>query len=180
MTEEVVLVDDSNKVIGTMPKSEVHGINTPLHRGFSLFLFDKTGKLMLQQRSKFKKTWPLIWSNSVCGHPKLGESNVEAARRRLSYELGIHSAEIEEAAPYRYSFVRDGIMENEICPILIGTTTETPMPNREEVEDIRLVSWPEFLLEIAAKPGSYSEWCEEEAKILSGNKRLAEILNGRK
>ncbi|MEK7077270.1 MAG: isopentenyl-diphosphate Delta-isomerase, partial [Patescibacteria group bacterium] len=70
-TEEVVLIDEENKALGTMPKRNVHRKETLLHRGFSCFLF-KNGKLLLQQRSKTKKTWPLIWSNSVCGHPAPG------------------------------------------------------------------------------------------------------------
>jgi isopentenyl-diphosphate Delta-isomerase len=164
--EEVVLVDEENNVLGTMPKSEVHGVSTPLHRGFSLFLFDRTRRLLLQQRSRTKKAWPLVWSNSVCGHPALNETNIQAAERRLAYELDMHATHIEEIAPYRYRFVRDGVMENEICPILIGFTEDEPRPNTEEVEATRWVKWSEFLKEIATKPGFYSEWCEEEARIL--------------
>lgn len=175
-TDEVVLVDEQNQVLGTMPKSEVHGAKTPLHRGFSLFLFDRKGQLLLQQRSSKKKTWPLVWSNSVCGHPALNESNVEAAQRRLLFELGIHALHLEEVAPYRYSFVRDGVMENEICPILVGFSDEEPKLNREEVEATRWVEWKDFLEEIKTKPGTYSEWCEEEAHILVSHPRLKELF----
>jgi len=175
-TEEVVLVDEDNHVLGTMPKSDVHSAKTPLHRGFSLFLFDKRGQLLLQQRSGKKKTWPLVWSNSACGHPGLNESNVDAARRRLAHELGMQASLIEEVAPYRYSFVRDGVMENEICPILVGFTDEEPKINREEVEATRWVKWEDFLEEIKKKPGTYSEWCEEEAGLLATHSRLKKLL----
>lgn len=174
--EEVVLVDENNYVLGIMPKSEVHSGKTPLHRGFSLFLFDKSGRLLLQQRSSTKKTWPLVWSNSVCGHPALNESNVDAARRRLLYELGMHASHLEEVVPYRYSFVRDGVMENEICPILAGITHEEPEPNSEEVEATRWVEWKDFLDEIKTKPGTYSEWCEEEARLLELHPRFSALL----
>ena len=172
---EVVLVDEKNNALGTMPKSQVHGKTTPLHRGFSCFLF-KHGKLLLQQRSRKKKTWPGIWSNSVCGHPALGESNVSAAGRRLKFELGITHAEIEESAPYRYSFVKDGIMENEICPILLGKTEAEPRPNLEEVEAIRWVLWGEFKKEIRECPEIYSEWCIEEAEILEKSGKLSKYV----
>lgn len=175
--EEVVLVDEENNVLGTMPKALVHNATTPLHRGFSLFLFDRSGKLLLQQRSHSKKTWPLVWSNSVCGHPALDESNIDAAKRRLSYELGMTVTHIEEASPYRYTFVRDGVMENEICPILVGITLDEPKPNREEVEAVRWVAWPEFLQEIKTLPGTYSEWCEEEARILEAHPRFREMVS---
>jgi len=176
LEEEVVLVDESNNVLGTMPKYEVHGAKTPLHRGFSLFLFNRTGHILLQQRSGSKKTWPLVWSNSVCGHPALDESNVDAAKRRLLFELGMHASHIEEVAPYRYSFVRDGVMENEICPILIGFTDEEPKPNPDEVEATRWVGWEDFLEETKTKPGAYSEWCEEEAGLLAAHARFLEVF----
>src|SRR3989344_1050317 len=174
--EEVVLVDEENTVLGTMPKDGAHGSKTPLHRGFSLFLFDREGRLLLQQRSHTKKTWPLVWSNSVCGHPALDETNVDAAGRRLAYELGMKAAHIEEVAPYRYTFVRDGVMENEVCPILVGFTDDEPRPNKDEVEAVRWVAWPEFLAELKVRPGFYSRWCEEEARILDGLPRFHELL----
>ena len=176
LEEEVVLVDESNNVLGTMLKSEVHGAKTPLHRGFSLFLFNRTGHILLQKRSGSKKTWPLVWSNSVCGHPALDESNVDAAKRRLLFELGMCASAIEEVAPYRYSFVRDGVMENEICPILVGFTDEEPKPNPDEVEATQWVEWKNFLEEIKTKPGTYSEWCEEEALLLEKMPSLKEIF----
>jgi len=67
--EKVVLVDEENNVLGTTDKSTVHTANTPLHRGFSAFIFNSKQEILLQQRSKYKKTWPLVWSNSCCGHP---------------------------------------------------------------------------------------------------------------
>ena len=174
--EEVVLVDEDNRVLGTREKSLVHGRATPRHRGFSLFLFDRAGRLLLQQRSHLKKTWPLVWSNTICGHPALNESNVDAAKRRLAYELGMSATHIEEVAPYRYTFVRDGVMENEICPILVGFTKEEPKINPEEIEVARWIAWAEFLTEIEAHPGTYSEWSEEEAHILASNPHFTETF----
>ncbi len=174
--EEVVLVDEDNRVLGTRQKSLVHGVTTPLHRGFSLFLFDRAGRLLLQQRSHTKKTWPLIWSNSICGHPMLDESNIDAARRRLAYELQMNATHIEEVSPYRYMFVRDGVMEHEICPILVGFTREKPQPNRDEVEAVRWIAWPEFLQEIETRSSSYSAWCEEEAGILESHPRFIQMF----
>lgn len=174
--EVVVLVDEENNVLGTAPKSTVHTASTPLHRAFSLFLFDHTRRLLLQQRSHMKKTWPLVWSNSVCGHPGLNETNIAAAKRRLSHELRMGVTFIEEVAPYRYCFTRDGVMENEICPILVGFTLDQPNFNGEEVEATRWVEWQEFLQELKDKPGFFSEWCEEEARKLDTLPRFHELL----
>lgn len=175
--DHVVLVDNQNKVLGTAPKLTAHNSNTPLHRGFSVFLFNKKGELLLQQRSKIKKTFPLIWSNSVCGHPMLNESNVDAAKRRLSYELGIDNVEVFEIiSDYRYEVGMNGIYENEICPVLVCFTDKKPIINKDEVENVRWISWQDFLQEIKQKPGTYSVWCEQEAKLLAENEKFLEII----
>jgi len=171
------LIDEKNNVLGTMPKAEVHKKETPLHRAFSSFIFNtKNKKLLLQQRSHIKKTWPLVWSNSCCGHPKLNESNTEAAKRRLKDELNMEVDFIEEVSPYRYKFSREGIMENEICPIQLGFTKDEPKINPDEVEAIRWVDWNEFLNETKNNHGKYSPWCEEQVEILDKNKRFKELI----
>lgn len=172
--ELVVLVDEENNILGTMPKSEVHWAFTPLHRAFSLFLFNPEKKLLLQQRSHVKKTWPLAWSNSCCGHPGLDEPNIVAAKRRLQDELGMTAKWIEEAAPYRYQFTKDGVMENENCPIHIGYTEDEPAINPDEVETIDWIGWADFLKEIQNNTNKYSPWCVEEAMILEQSGILKE------
>ena len=168
MTQEaVVLVDEENRVLGTMPKIDVHREWTPLHRGFSCFVFRAGDRwLLIQQRSGKKKVWPLAWSNSCCGHPGLAESNVDAARRRLKYELGINPTFLQEVAGYRYCCTRDGVMENEICPILVGIVENEPVIDPDEVEAVSWIRWSAFLKDIERNPARYSEWCIEEARIL--------------
>ncbi len=187
MEELVVLVDEENNEIGTAEKSAVHTKNTPLHRGFSLFLFNGKGELLLTKRSSRKKTFPGVWTNTVCGHPGPGESAKDAALRRLKEELGMKrshlvrkqgEALIREVAPYRYRFAdRNGIVENEICPILVGylkpfiTDTLPPgdyviSPDPNEVDDWRWMRWEEFLEEIKKNPEMYSPWSREESLIV--------------
>ncbi|OGB93480.1 MAG: isopentenyl-diphosphate delta-isomerase [candidate division NC10 bacterium RIFCSPLOWO2_02_FULL_66_22] len=178
MTQEfVVLVDEQNNILGTLPKGEVHRASTPLHRAFSSFIFRASDKqVLLQQRSGRKKTWPLMWSNSCCGHPGLGESNLDAARRRLKYELGLDPTLLEEVAPYRYCFTKDGMMENETCPILVGIVEHEPVINPDEVEAVRWMEWKAFLEELERNPKQYSEWCIEEARILEKTPRCTELI----
>lgn len=174
--EEIVLVDKNNNVLGTAPKLKSHNRNTPLHRAFSLFLFNSEGKLLLQQRSKNKKTWPFIWSNSCCGHPELNEPNVDAVKRRLKFELGIELNEIYEMLPnFSYKAELNGIVENEICPVFIGLTDNKPAINKEEIENIKWIKWNDFLNEIRQRPGAYSVWCEQEAKLLAKNKKFLKL-----
>lgn len=177
MTDYVVLVTDQNKPIGTMPKLEAHNNKTPLHRGFSVFLFNKKGDFLLQQRSKKKKTWPGVWTNSVCGHPKLEESAFEAAKRHLAYELRIKNAELTMMLPdYRYRCEKDGVVENEICPVMIAVSDQKPNPNPDEVEALQWTSWQDWVDEVNAKPDFYSPWCVEETKLLIKNKTFISFI----
>src|SRR3989338_7954711 len=56
---------------------------------------------------------------------------------------------------------------------------DEPKPNPDEAAAVRWVAWPEFLEEIRARPGLYSEWCVEEARILAGNSHFDEIFRNR-
>lgn len=168
MPELVVLVDKENNPIGTAEKDTVHTTSTPLHRGFSLFIFNTKRQVLLTKRASTKKTFPGVWTNTVCGHPAPEESVVDAAKRRLADELGITGVEIEEVAPYTYRVSdQNGIVENEICPICVGQYQSDPTPKPDEVEDWRWMDWNEFLREIHDNPMAYSPWSVAEAKILA-------------
>ena len=181
--ELVVLVDEQNNVLGTKPKDEVHTADTPLHQGFSLFLFNSKHELLVTKRAVTKKTFPGVWTNTVCGHPAPGESAVDAAKRRLRDELGIELSQkrlnpesfqgltlhgvIKEVAPYRYRFTdANGIVENEICPILVAHSDADPHPSVQEVDDWKWVKWKKFLEDIKKNPHIYSPWSIGESSIL--------------
>ena len=55
MQEECILVDENDKEIGQASKRVCHTIDpskgkSPLHRAFSLFIFNRDNELLLQQR----------------------------------------------------------------------------------------------------------------------------------
>lgn len=161
------MVDENNKEIGTAPKETVHSPNTPLHRGFSLFVFNGNHELLVTRRAATKKTFPDVWTNTVCGHPGPNEDVIVAAKRRLKDELRITVDDIKAVSPYRYRFADiHGIVENEICPVLVGHTDENPQSDPSEVGEWKWMGWHEFLTEIQNIPDKYSPWCVEEAAIL--------------
>lgn len=175
--EYVVLVNDRNEEIGQELKSQVHTNNTPLHRAFSLYVFNTRGELLLQQRSANKKTWPLVWSNSCCGHPLPKETTANAVRRRLGDELGIKADKLWNILPnYRYRFELQGIVENEICPVFVTFTDQQVDINPDEVEAIRWINWEEFQREATKKNSPYSPWCIEQISLLSRNDELRKLL----
>jgi len=168
MEELVVLVDEKNNVLGTTPKSMVHTTDTRLHRGFSLFIFNKRGDFLLTQRALSKKTFPGVWTNTVCGHPGPEELPIEAAKRRLQEEMGMTAESIVQVSDYRYRFVdKNGIVENEICPVFMGYSEQTPIVTPTEIEAAKWVSWETFLKDIQTTPDIFSPWCREEAMFVN-------------
>ena len=98
MMEELVLcLDSDDNVIDSSSKFTTHHGEGILHRAFSVLIFDSEGRLLVQQRSSDKITFPAVWANSCCSHPLNidGENSdpiegvKEAARRKLDQELGI-------------------------------------------------------------------------------------------
>lgn len=170
MTQEdyVVLVNEQDEVVGTMPKRLVHRKDTPLHRGVSLFVFNEKGEVLTQRRAFSKRISPGLWTDSCSAHPLPGESNVESARRRLQEEMGLEATEIVEVAPYRYYVDHEGVLENEICPVLVGKAAGEPVIDSIEVADARWVPWSDFVTEVRTMSYLYTPWCIDEVEIILG------------
>lgn len=165
--EMIVLVDEENTAISTAPKLATHDSETPLHRAFSVFLFNEKGELLLQKRAAAKKTWAGIWSNSCCGHLMLHETLENAAARRLKFELGLNGVKLLNILPdFRYKAEKDGVVENEICPVLVGLLNKNPRLNPAEVAEFEWISWKRFCREIKANDCAYSPWSILEADQL--------------
>jgi isopentenyl-diphosphate delta-isomerase len=172
----IVYCDESGTPTGTYPKLAAHDGDTKRHLAFSVFLFNDKGELLLQQRALTKKTWPGVWSNSCCGHIMLHESVEHAAKRRLKYELGITGVKLNIILPdFRYRAEKDGVVENEICPVLVGKFSGTPRSNPEEVNDIRWVDWNDFVIEVADPANGYSPWAREEVELLNQKPEIANL-----
>jgi isopentenyl-diphosphate Delta-isomerase len=166
--EEVVLLDDDLRPCGVLPKSEVHHANTPLHLAFSVYVFDRAGRLLVTRRAVEKQTFPGVWTNTCCGHPAPGEELAGAVRRRLDTELGLTVTELTPVLPeFRYEAVAaDGVRENEFCPVFIARTADDPVPDPAEVAEWRWVPWREFCRVAETAPWAVSPWSAEQAPQL--------------
>ncbi len=173
----IVMVDENNIPIGTERKLPAHNGDTKLHRAFSIFLFNDKGEVLLQQRALTKKTWPGVWSNSACGHVMLHESVENAAKRRLKYELGVTATELRVVLPdFRYRAEKDGVMENEICPVLVGFVSGKPRPNPAEIRDLRWVDWNSFVSHVSDPGNGFSPWAIEEVELLAKDASFCRLL----
>jgi isopentenyl-diphosphate delta-isomerase len=177
--EEVVLLDDDGNAIGTALKSEVHGTDTPLHLAFSVYVFDDDGRFLLTQRTLDKPTFGGVWTNSCCGHPAPGEPIADAVVRRTEQELGLELRDVKLLLPrFRYRAVGDnGVVENEMCPVFVATTSGDPSPDPTEVEAWEWVDWPSFREDLLAGRRNISKWCREQIRELPEDPRGSAAAN---
>lgn len=162
MAEQVILVDGKDNVVGKMSKKDAHLVKNdlPLHRAFSVLLFDTKGRMLLQQRADAKVTFPAYWTNTVCSHPlhvpsELGEKDEggavlgakRAAIRKLSHELGVSPGTV--APPDLFFMTRilyrsecnDGVWgEHELDYIFLIQKDIPLQPVENEVQRTRYVT----------------------------------------
>jgi isopentenyl-diphosphate delta-isomerase type 1 len=135
LRDQCIVVDEADNIAGAASKLECHRFGKSvggdgdeagksktgrLHRAFSVFLFDASGRLLLQQRARSKITFPGVWTNTCCSHQLHGQPQgevddralverdglapgaVAAARRKLAHELGVDAAALP---PSCFTFV---------------------------------------------------------------------------
>ena len=140
-----------------MPKLEAHE-KAALHRAFSVFIMNDAGETLLQQRAASKYHSPLLWTNTCCSHQRVGETNIEAGRRRLSEEMGFE-VPLRELFSFIYKAPFDnGLTEHELDHVMIGTYNAAPSINKEEVADWKWMRPEEIRKDIAAHPERYTVW----------------------
>lgn len=163
--EHVILVNEQGTVIGTQEKYAAHTAHTPLHLAFSCWLFNDKGECLVTRRAMSKKAWPGVWTNSVCGHPQLGETPEQAMIRRCRFEVGVGIADITAVAPaFRYCETDpSGIVENEICPVFAALAVSAVTINRDEVMEYHWVKLDALLRALEATPWAFSPWMVMEA-----------------
>jgi isopentenyl-diphosphate delta-isomerase len=155
--EKVILVDKNDNVLGLMGKMEAHE-KAILHRAFSVFIFNTEGKLLLQQRALHKYHSPGLWTNTVCSHPRNGETTSDAAHRRISEEMGFDS-EFDEAFTFLYKAeVGQGLIEHEFDHVFIGNSDTKPEINPEEVAAWKYVDLVWLENDVKENSKNYTEW----------------------
>lgn len=157
MEEKVILVDREDKQIGTMPKLEAHE-KAILHRAFSVFIFNEKGELMLQRRALHKYHSPGLWTNTCCSHQRVGETNIEAGKRRLFEEMGF-SCELEDTFWFIYKATFDnGLTEHELDHVMVGKYNAEPNINPDEVAAYKWMTLDDLKTDMKDHPEKYTAW----------------------
>ena len=168
--EYIVFVTQDGAPTGKIgPKLASHTGDTQLHLGFSGYVFNDEGKVLVTRRADTKKVWPGVWTNTVCGHPGPDESLDVAAQRRLEYELCMTARDLRVVLPdYLYKTPPfNGIIEHEFCPVLFARANEMPVLNADEVAEYKWMEWQAFIdSALADTTDQWSWWCKDQLKEL--------------
>lgn len=159
MAEELlIVVDEDDAPLRSETRAALHHGDGVLHRAFSIYLFDRRGRLLLQQRSAAKALWPRHWSNSCCSHPRWGEDIDAAADRRLVEELGLRAI-LRPLFKFRYQ-ARFGAAgaEHELCTVYVGAAERVGSVDPAEVEAWQFVDPDDLDQRLAHDPDAYTPW----------------------
>ena len=114
--------------------------------------------MLLQKRASGKYHSPNQWTNAVCSHPKIDETYLEGAQRRLNEELGI-TADLTEKFSFIYKAdVGQNLWEHELDHVFTGNYEGNFALNEEEVSEIRYISMQQLDEEMNANPEKFTEW----------------------
>lgn len=155
--EVVILVDASDRPIGTQAKLAAH-VEGNMHRAISIFLFNADGDMLLQRRAATKYHAGLKWANACCSHPRLNEAPIDAAARRLGEELNITVPLVSAFQTSYRAEVGNGLIEHEYVHAFVGYAEDVPLPNPDEVCETAFMPLAQIFQRSQQEPERFAPW----------------------
>ncbi len=171
MKKLVTVVDIKDNILEYIPKLHAHqqGI---LHRAFSIFIFNRVGEMLLQQRALTKYHSGGLWTNACCSHPAPGEETEAAAHRRLREEMGF-DCELRKVFDFIYRAELDhGLIEHEFDHVFVGNYESEIVPDPDEVAAFKWITLDNLKADVEKQPEIYTVWFK-----IALEKVLAQVEN---
>jgi isopentenyldiphosphate isomerase len=164
--ELVDVVDESDRVVGTVTRSEVRAKGL-LHRVASTLVFRSDGRLLVHRRTDSKDVFPGAFDCFVGGVVGAGESYEEARDRELAEEMAIEGARPIELFTHRFESDED----RSISAIYAVTWDGPVVP---QVAEVAWHAWEsvERVGERAAQPSFVPDGREVFHRWLVGGRRV--------
>ena len=141
-----MLLDEDGRAVGTADKAGVHHARDAaapgvLHATSSTTTAGSSSPGAPSRSGPFRACGP----TAAAATPRPGEDLADAVRRRVRQELGAEVTDLRLVLPaFRYRAEQDGVVENEMCPVFVGTTRDPVDPDPSEVDSVAWVPWAEF------------------------------------
>ena len=130
--EILAIVDDSDQVIGSASRAEIHRRQLR-HRAVHILVVGPAGEVFVQRRAEHKDCDPGLWDTSAAGHVDFGETYVAAALRELAEELAIEG----ECLRPLWDLPATALTGNECVRVYVCETAVEPIVNYHEIVDSR-------------------------------------------
>jgi isopentenyldiphosphate isomerase len=157
---DVVVVNDKDEIIGTMPREEAHRNGTP-HRIVVVYLENDKKEILVQIRMYGHL------DHSSAGHVDPGETYLEAAKRELKEELGVDGVDLTEVGNGRSDEVSSHDNSHRIHVFKIFKCVASPLKLQEdEVNDVYWADPKEVWREMSDdKESKYCGGFKESLKV---------------
>jgi isopentenyldiphosphate isomerase len=154
--ELVDLIDDSDRVIGQAPRSDVRRKNLR-HRSAYVLVFNSTGQLFIHRRTPTKDVFPGYWDVAVGGVLNAGEDYDAGAKRELREELGV-----EGAALRRLFALRFDSSHNRVAGMVYSCACDGPF----RVQASEIAEWTWIDLDVLLDRTQHDSFCPDSLEAL--------------
>lgn len=155
------LVDESDRVIGTVRKHETERDPTLIHREVAI-LVHRGDQLLWQLRSAAKTVMPLTWDLACAGHVGAGDEPDAAAARELHEELGL---ELELLALERRLMRQP---TETYFAYIYRAVLDVGVPLRLNADEVAAIEW--------CSEADYHRWQEEGRRLSPSACELSEAF----
>lgn len=175
-SQSLIAVDDKDNFIAYANRKECHTGSGRRHRGITLLLFNKEGKILLQKRRH--EVFDNIWDFAGATHPIHTETHdetyEESGLRCMQVEWGAQT-KLKRILDYTYFEKYGELCENEFCILLAGQYDGLLNPKMECMYEYKWVTWEQLLDGLSKTPENFTPWLKVPVEILKKHPFLQEI-----
>ncbi len=136
--------DINNKFLGVKTREFCHGENPKCyHKAVYIWIRNKKGQILVQQKSLNKTHSPGKWDMPVAGHVKAGEPILDACVRETQEELGILIPKKDFVFKQQFLYEKG----HQFCEIFVvnkNVDLKTITLQAEEVAQVKWLNFDEF------------------------------------
>ncbi|MBX4190741.1 NUDIX domain-containing protein [Candidatus Saccharibacteria bacterium] len=154
----------NSKLIGHCTREESELKNYTI-ANVIIFIFNSSGQVWLQKRSKNKKHYPGLFDTSACGAIAYGEKPAVAAQREQKEEMGFN-CKLHFTRRFLNSFPDEtnSLTRTRLSYIYVGISDDQPITNHE-VEEFASFPYEEIYLESIKHPKKFVPSMSKELAI---------------
>lgn len=160
-TEEwVPLVDETGKVTGQAPRSQVHNGSKLLHPVVHMHVVNRNKAILLQKRPETKLIQPGKWDTAVGGHISVGETLEQALRKEAFEEIGLKEFSANLLQVYKW----ESEVEAELVYLFVTHDFKNYHVHSDEVVEARF--WTRNQIEKQLGKNVFTPNFEHEFRLL--------------